>query len=325
MDTGSHLLFGSTLAGLSLLDPAVSAHPELLYAVLTATLLGSHAPDFDAVMRLKGGSSYIRNHRGLTHTLPAPLVWAPVIGLPIAWLFGVMEWSWIVMLWAFIAVCFHITLDLFNAYGVQCARPFTRRWLHLDVLCLFDPYLFAMHAAAVLLWISGVVPNNARMFLAVYALTIIYMLWRLLVSRSVVRSLRSAYQAEDAHITLTPTFFGTAWQFVIDTGDAFIKGNLNRSVLHEEEMLVKKSPERLAAAAKATIDVDGVQAFRTLAACIHVNVEEHSDGYLVTWSDVRFWHKKHMPFTAAVRLDRNFNVINERVGWNKKMWEPPFV
>ncbi|REE80052.1 inner membrane protein [Paenibacillus taihuensis] len=325
MDTGSHLLFGTTLAGLSLLDPTVSAHPDLLYAVLAATLLGSHAPDFDAVMRLKGGSAYIRNHRGLTHTLPAPLVWAPVIGLPIAWLFGVMEWSWIVMLWAFIAVCFHITLDLFNAYGVQCMRPFTKRWLHLDVLPLFDPYMFGAHSAAVLLWITGAVPDPARMFLVIYALTLIYMQWRLLISRSVIRSLCTTYGAEQEQITLTPSLFGTTWQFVIDNGDSFIKGNMNRTVIHEEERLYKRNPERLAAAAEATIEVDGVQAFHNLAACIHVNVEEDPEGYLVTWSDVRFWHKKHFPFTAAVRLDRNLNVINERVGWNKKMWEPPFV
>ncbi|AZN41971.1 metal-dependent hydrolase [Paenibacillus albus] len=325
MDTGSHLLFGTTLAGLSLVDPTVSSHPDLLYAVLAATLLGSHAPDFDSVMRLKGGSAYLRNHRGLTHSLPAPLVWAPLIGLPIAWLFGVLEWSWIVILWAFIAVCFHITLDLFNAYGVQCLRPVTRRWLHLDVLCLFDPYLFAMHAVAVALWIADASPNPARMFLLVYALTLIYMLWRLLVSRSVIRSLCRAYQVSPVQITLTPTLFGTKWQFVIDTGDAFIKGNLNSKVVHEEAILHKRSSERLAAAAEATIDVDGVQAFHYLAACIHVDVKEHADGYLVTWSDVRFWHKKHTPFTAAVRLDRNLNVIHERVGWNKKMWEPPFV
>jgi inner membrane protein len=51
MDTGSHLLFGATLAGLAFFDPVVSAHPEVAHAVLAATLLGSHAPDFDTLTR----------------------------------------------------------------------------------------------------------------------------------------------------------------------------------------------------------------------------------------------------------------------------------
>lgn len=52
MDTGSHLLFGLTLAGLAYLDPVVSQSPEVAQAVMAGTLIGSYAPDFDTLIRL---------------------------------------------------------------------------------------------------------------------------------------------------------------------------------------------------------------------------------------------------------------------------------
>lgn len=324
MDTGSHLLFGVTLAGLALADPTVAHHPELQHAILAATLLGSHAPDFDSVMRLKGPAAYIRNHRGVTHSLPAPFVWAPLIGLPIAWLFGAGAWGMTVALWAFVAVSFHILLDLFNGYGVQCLRPFTRKWLHLDALCLVDPYLLAAHGTAALLWAFGY-RHAAAVFPWLYALSAVYLIWRLAVNRRVRRSLCRQYRMESSRITLLPTFFGKSWQFVADLGDDYVTGYFKHGRVSEEATLSKATPERLPAPARATMGADGVRAFHHFADRIHVKVQEKVDGYLVTWSDVRFWHESGMPFSAAVTLDRNFNVVSERIGWNKKTWQPPFV
>lgn len=324
MDTGSHLLFGVTLAGLAAADPAVAAHPALQHAILAATLLGSHAPDFDSVMRLRGPGAYIRNHRGLTHSLPAPLVWAPLLGLPIAWLFGAGAWSGTVILWTFIAVCLHIVLDLFNAYGVQCLRPFTRKWLHLDALCLFDPYLFAAHGTAALLWLFGY-PHATAVFAFVYAMTAAYLIWRLTVYRGVIARIGALYRVDRAKITMLPTFLGTAWQFVIDSGSDYTAGYFKRGRANEVASFKKAMPESLADAAKATMGADGVRAFRYFSDRIHVNVQEKSDGFLVTWSDVRFWHHRRLPFSAAVTLDRNLNVLSDRIGWDKKSWQPPFV
>ncbi|MFC4809511.1 hypothetical protein [Paenibacillus sp. GCM10023250] len=89
--------------------------------------------------------------------------------------------------------------------------------------------------------------------------------------------------------------------------------------------LAKAKPESLAEPAKATMAAAGVRAFHHFAERVHVKVQEVVDGYLVTWSDVRFWHQRGMPFSAAVTLDRNMNVLSERIGWNKKSWQPPFV
>ncbi|UUZ79260.1 metal-dependent hydrolase [Paenibacillus sp. P26] len=168
MDTGSHLLFGATLAGLSLLSPAVAHEPRLFHAVLTAALVGSHAPDLDAAARLKSYAAYIRIHRGWTHSLPALFIWPLVLAWPIAWTFGVPEHGSLLYGITFAAVVFHVLLDSFNAYGVQCLRPFSKQWLHLDVLALFEPVLFGIHAAGLIVWLAAGL-NPGWMFAGIYA------------------------------------------------------------------------------------------------------------------------------------------------------------
>lgn len=324
MDTGSHLLFGVTLAGASLAIPAVAAEPSLLHAIAVATVLGSHAPDFDTVARLRGQTTYLRVHRGITHSLPAPLVWAIAIGWPSAILFGQMAHVGLIVLWTLLAVLFHIGLDLFNGYGVQCLRPFSRRWLHLDSLCLFDPYLFAGHAAAALLWLTGAVPAAGMMFIAVYALTLLYIGWRLVERFRKQRQLQKHF-GEGKKISLLPHLSGRSWQFVANGPEAYETGTVDSRGIHVDETIAKASCSSGTEPAMAAMGTDGVRTFLSFATNVHVQVLEKLDGYVVTWRDVRFSYKHKMPYSAAVTLDRQLNVQSSTLGWDKKTWEPPYV
>jgi len=326
VDTGSHLLLGLTLAGASLAIPAVAADPSLQHALIAASLVGSHAPDFDAVARLKGETVYLRHHRGITHSLPAPAIWAAAIGLPAAWLFGVWEQAALLFLWTMLAVIFHIALDLFNGYGVQCLRPFTRRWLHLDSLCLFDPYIFGAHAAAALLWLTGVIEAAAAgaMFDALYGATFAYMLWRLLERRRRKQQLERVFGPNN-RITLLPHMSGLSWQFVIDGADAYETGTIGVKGIAREGTIRKSTSLSGSEPVVATLGTDGVRAFLSFATNVHVQVQERLDGYEVIWGDVRFWHNHKLPYTAAVTLDRQLNVLGSKLAWDKKTWEPPYV
>ena len=117
MDTGSHLLFGVTLAGLAHATTLAGNDPAVSQALMIATVVGSHAPDFDTVARLRGFSAYIRFHRGVTHSIPALFLWPLVISLPLAWSFDVMDQLGMLYFWTWIAVVFHVFLDMLNAYG----------------------------------------------------------------------------------------------------------------------------------------------------------------------------------------------------------------
>lgn len=123
--------YGMGLAGLSFVDPAVASHGTLAGAVMVATVLASQAPDADTALRLKDNALYIRNHRGITHSLPFLLLWPALITLVIGPLFGFTDVHSLshIALWSFIGVAVHVFSDLFNTYGTQAARPFTEKWI----------------------------------------------------------------------------------------------------------------------------------------------------------------------------------------------------
>ena len=79
LDTGTHVVMGLALGGLATLDPVVVEHSHTATSVLIAVIAGSQIPDIDTVLKLKNNATYIRNHRGITHSIPAVLLWPLVI------------------------------------------------------------------------------------------------------------------------------------------------------------------------------------------------------------------------------------------------------
>jgi inner membrane protein len=320
MDTASHLLLGVTLAGLAHVSPTVAENPLLAQAVMIGTVIGSHAPDFDTLVRMRGMATYIRYHRGITHSIPALFLWPAAISLPLVWAYGLQEHALTLYVWTWVAVVFHVFLDMLNSYGVQSIRPFSRKWVHLDVLAICEPPLLLLHAAAAIWWI-GFAGDPARIFPAAYALTLMYIAVRAWQHRQLVRDVQDSLGvAGICHVT--PSFHPFHWRFVVETEHCFYTGKImDRRILLEEIYSKEKSNEII----QATMGSDGVRAFLGFAQRIHVTWKELHDGYEVKWSDVRFWYDRNLPFGVDVRLDRNLNVVTHKLGWRKKAWDPPFV
>ena len=53
MDTGTHLVMGITISGLTFADPTVAASTATATAVIAGVMLGSQAPDIDTVLKLR--------------------------------------------------------------------------------------------------------------------------------------------------------------------------------------------------------------------------------------------------------------------------------
>ncbi|MCM3339933.1 hypothetical protein M3650_15160 [Paenibacillus sp. MER TA 81-3] len=68
-----------------------------------------------------------------------------------------------------------------------------------------------------------------------------------------------------------------------------------------------------------------MRAFHGFAERVVVHAQQWKDGYKVVWNDVRFWHRRGLPFGVEVELDEQLNVVKTKLGWSKKGWEPPFV
>jgi len=313
MDTGTHLIMGIGLGGLAAIDPVVAANPAIHTAVLLGTVIGSQAPDLDGLLRLKGNAIYIRNHRGISHSLPAIAIWTALItGLLQLFYRGSLPWLHIGG-WVLLAVCVHVFTDLFNTYGTQAMRPFTDKWISWNIIHIFDPIIFTTHVIAILLWAGGFV-NPASIFPLMYLFLAIYFVWRTVTSRSTLqrmKTLDTEYHEGDVYIVI-PTISLTIWNVVKQVKNGgFAIGNLrNNNLVWIDYVECSDHP----AVAKSKND-PAIRSFLYFTSFACADVREHTWGYEVRWCDVRYRHRKQYPFVGVLLMNKKDETIGSYVGW----------
>lgn len=139
MDIVTHGMVGVALAG-----PLLGTHP----LEASGFILGSVAPDLDALSRCFGKRAFLDWHQGWTHAFPviavcglcgcalAKLLWPEAAGLVVGLCLG---------------AALHSFLDLTNTYGVRALAPFSRRRFCREWLFFIDAgvVLFTIPAAIV--------------------------------------------------------------------------------------------------------------------------------------------------------------------------------
>lgn len=315
MDTATHFVMGLGLAGLSFVDPAVASQPTLAGAVMIATVLASQAPDADTALRLKNNALYIRNHRGITHSLPFLLLWPALITLVIGPIFGFTDLHNLshIALWSFIGVAVHVFSDLFNTYGTQAARPFTEKWIAWNIIHIFDPFIFGSHAAAIILWISGIIPP-APLFIILHICVAVYYIWRTLVHARITRNIKNKdvhHDPGDRYFVI-PTISPSRWNVVKAKPDgSYNVGSLNGGRLEWFKHAVCSTHP----AVEHSKSHPDIQAFLYFTSYAVAEVEELTSGYIVRWGDVRYLHRKQFPFVAVLVMDGQYHPLNTYVGW----------
>lgn len=313
MDSGTHLVMGLGLAGLASVDPVVASDQTVFLAVLIGTVVGSQAPDFDGLLRFKSNALYIRNHRGASHSLPAIVIWTALITILLQ-LFFQFSLPWLNLTgWVLLAVVLHVFTDLFNTYGTQALRPFTDKWIAWNIIHLFDPVIFIAHVLAIALWTLG--PwDPTVIFPVLYALLTVYYLWRTFVHRSIHRrlpGLDNNYASGDLYI-LIPTVSLLDWNVVKRRTDgSFVIGDLKRGKLR----WVDHARCAVHPAVEQSKNDPSIRAFLYFTSYACAEIREHSWGYEVRWSDVRYRHRKQYPFVAVLLMDSDYKTLGSYVGW----------
>lgn len=312
MDTGTHFVVGLGLAGLAHVDPAVSQDPQLATAILIGTVLGSQIPDIDTVLKFKSNKTYVRNHRGWSHSIPAIIGWTLSLTLLIQFFFSDVSIVRLA-LWIGIAVCVHVFSDLFNTYGTQALRPFSKKWISWNIIHIFDPIIFISHSFAITLWAFNVFKPEI-LFPTLYTSLILYYIWRTFVHFSIKRKLPALDQDHDQNdrYTLIPTVHLQHWHVLKrkENGEYFLGEWRQQSLTWNERIRREHHP-----AVEISKQEADVKAFLELSNYACPTVKHHSWGYEVRWIDMRYWHRKNYPFVAVVTMDRNYNILNSYVGW----------
>ncbi|MFP7473281.1 metal-dependent hydrolase [Niallia taxi] len=307
MDTSSHIIMGFGLAALAHIDPVIANQPALSQAVMFGTVIGSNAPDFDFIYRMKGKGSYIRNHRSLSHSLPALPLWSLAVSGIIYAFFP--ESSFLhLLLWTFLAVILHVLFDLFNVHGTQVLLPFSKKWIAFDSISLVDPTILFVHLLGFCL-----LPfyEMGKVFLIIYIFIILYLAVRTLSTVLIKRMLHLHFH-HSIRIKLIPRISLFHWDVIIETKEDFLFGVYSNGSLKVDHSLVKKIeyPKIVTDSKSHPLISD----FLSSTQYAYPFVLKRKNGYLVYWKDLRFRTNKFFPILAILSVSSDHKIRDCFIG-----------
>ncbi|KAA0544942.1 metal-dependent hydrolase [Bacillus sp. BGMRC 2118] len=310
MDTGTHFVMGIALGGIATLDPVIAQDSVTANAVLFGTIAGSQAPDLDTILKLRNNAYYIRNHRGITHSIPAVILW-PLLITGLISLFAPGANIFHLWIWTFIAVILHVFVDIFNAYGTQALRPFSRKWVALGVINTFDPFIFFMHIVGIVVWQLGLDP--ALTFLGVFTIIAIYYVIRYRMKLNVANAVKNLLP-DATDIIISPTYYFNQWHVAVKSEKHFYVIRAVRGKIEIQDTFDRQPIPDIPVINAACKD-DNLAAFLSFSPVYRWEAFEYKEHYEVRFIDLRYRSKGYYPFVAVVKLDFHLNILNSYTGW----------
>lgn len=310
MDTGTHIVMGVAISGIALADPVIAADTTTMYAAVGGIVIGSLIPDVDTVLKLRNNAVYIRHHRGITHSIPAVVLWPIVLTLlltlllPGANIFHVWAWT-------FLAVFLHVFVDIFNAYGTQALRPFSQKWVAIGVINTFDPIIFVLHVLAIALWSFNF--NPLSIFISLYTIIFFYYLLRFAVKRAVKHAVSNRLP-DATEIIISPTIRFFQWRIVASSDQHHYVGRAyGRAITIYDRFNREPIPDF--PEIKAALDDSNVKAFTEFSPIYRWEMTKIKDICEVRLIDLRYRSNDYYPFVAVAHIDKDLNVVNSYTGW----------
>ncbi|GLB59859.1 metal-dependent hydrolase [Cytobacillus sp. NCCP-133] len=310
MDTGTHVVMGLAIGGIATLDPVVAQSSATATSVMIGAVVGSQIPDIDTVLKLRNNAVYIRNHRGITHSIPAVLLW-PLFILAVIYPFFPEANLLHLWIWTFLAVFLHVFVDIFNAYGTQALRPFSSKWVALGIINTFDPFIFGIHVVGLFIWAFGAHPGYT--FLMIYCIIVMYYLIRFQAQRSVLNAVKTIVP-DATEIIIAPTMRFNHWRVAVMSKHQFFVG---RAVKNHVRILdqFNRVPVPETPVLEAAKKDKNLSAFLSFSPVYRWEVDEYDDYYEVRFIDLRYRSNGHYPFVAVVQLDRDLTIQSSYTGW----------
>lgn len=307
MDTSTHIMTGVGLTGLSFLDPTIANHRELLAPMLFCTIVGSNAPDVDFLFKYKGNETYVKKHRGISHSLYSQGLLSFLVAA-VATLGTGGSYFLTFLLWSFIAVFVHVLFDSCNIYGTQAFRPFSKRWIALNILPIFDPFIMLLFVVGLILWITGL--HSGMIFSIVYSLVIVYIVSRYFIHQRVLKHL---YRQGEVGVTYTllPTFRINSWVVIANQNQQYKLGKYENNQVVWSKVLKKEREENKIIQASSSHSF--INYLMHHSPFMHARMIQNEEGYEVHWFDLRYQWKIDEPFIAIIKLDKKLNFIHSDV------------
>ncbi|MGM8216296.1 metal-dependent hydrolase [Bacillaceae bacterium W0354] len=310
MDTATHITMGIAIGGFATIDPTVQSNPDLFQAVFIGAIIGSHAPDFDTFFKFKDNATYIRHHRGMSHSPIAVLFWSLLVSGGIYLFYPGISYVHL-WLWTLLAVAFHVFVDIFNAYGTQALKPFVNKWIALGFINTFDPFIFFIFVAGSIAWFLGADPRYT--FAIVFFVLTLYYVKRYFDKREITNILYDHFDDVEKIIT-QPTIKHNVWRVVVETKKHYYVAESEDGYIYIHDQFVKRSLPDTAEMNLALHDPN-IKAFISFSPIYRYEIERFDDYTEIRFIDLRYRSKGRYPFVAVVTIDKFYNILTSYTGW----------
>ncbi|HEX3032133.1 MAG TPA: metal-dependent hydrolase [Bacillota bacterium] len=301
MDPVSHLVIGLGLATLS-------GRPlDISDPVYIASSIGAIIPDLDILWQLKGDMSYLKHHRGPSHSLVGITLTAILVGGLIKILFhqiGLLESIW----WVFAGALSHCLFDIGNSYGAQFFYPLSKKRVTVNLIQIFDPVILGIFGLLLINHWSGGLNMNSW---AILMLIPIYLILRWLMRQQMYRVIRSKHQEELIGLVLLPSLIGLRkWDYLLETGVARELGTIvyPRGRAKADKQL-KKDPVN--EVIKTALNSPIGEIFQKFTPHIHISHGVEGNRHIVKFFDLRYQLGQEFMHSATVVLDQGERLVEQ--------------
>ncbi len=294
MDPVTHAVIGMAVSkatgnGISLTDP-----------VSMCIIAGAMFPDIDIVLQKWGDYVYLKNHRGLTHSIFGLAVSSVLIAIVMGKIFhypDVFALFW----WSLLGCASHTAFDILNSYGAKLLWPLTNKKFSMGLLTTFDPVFFGS--------LVGFTAGTGMLQKVSLTIFLVYLAARMLLRFRAKRDLRTEFAEDFDRIYLLPSMIGVfRWHFVLEKPDCNIIGEKK---LFNPAVNIIKVMDR-----NQDSDVDRAmlsplgQFFREFTPVFHVGCEKNGDVTKYIFTDMRYCVKDRFLHHGLLELDEDDNIVS---------------
>lgn len=292
MDPVTHAIIGASIA------KATGNAVSFSDAATAAIVVGAVFPDIDILFRKWGDYVYLKNHRGITHSVLGLTASALLIGFVMSFIYNTGFFE--LFLWSFLGCISHSLFDIFNSYGTKLLWPFIKKKYSLRLMILFDPIMILIMGGYIL---SG--RDSEQFFINAFVL---YMMFRVMMRLYAKGRLVRKFGREAGKINVMPSANGVfKWHFILQTDDYDIVGETNflRRGIREIEKLDRLEDE---VSEKALYTPLG-KFFSEFTPHFHISCEKDDGIERYIFTDMRYYMRDDFLHHAVLEMDENDSII----------------
>lgn len=295
MDPLTHAVIGLSIAKATGND--MSAFDVATFSIVA----GSVFPDIDILLQKWGDYAYLKNHRGVTHSVVGLMLSSFLIAPIIGWIFkdgSIMN----ILLYVFLGGLSHVFFDLFNPYGANIMWPINKKKFSFKLLTVFDPLFFILLAGYILI-------NHPKSYIFIIILAI-HILSRFLMKRFTASKLNKVVGNAYRKISVWPSFSGLfSWHFVLEGDDCNIVGE--RSII-KRSIKVKKTLKKIDNKKLEKVLYSKIgEFFREFSPLVHVASEKMEGATRYVLIDMRYYIRDKFLHHGVLEVDENEDVVTE--------------